>query len=439
MKKTSVKIAVQTKGKDIPGWPHINFDYDKELSRIMDPIRSVNPDIAFDVVKYTSLADAERDWENDRKKYDGILVLLMTNWLKIDAFYARKAAETGMPVIIADVPFCGSGTMLSQTSALIRTEGLPVPMIASHDYMEIASAVKIFRVLDRMRHSRILVIRNEVEEDLEAAASEKWGCEFIHRNADDLMREFSGTDDEEAKKIADKWTAEALGVIEPSTSDIFESAKLYLAIMNLKKQCQADAVTIACLELSYNDVYGKHRHMYPCLSYYQMNGDGQIGVCEADINSTVSSMLALYLTGRPGYVSDPVVDTVSGEIIYAHCVACRKVFGSDDSRTCQYYIRSHAEDKMGASVQIIFPAGEKLTTFNVENDKNRAEIHSAVSVGNAGGDAGCRSKLVASCNADKLLENWMPQWHRVTVFGDYRRLLCCLFKIKGMEIVEEDR
>ena len=56
-----------------------------------------------------------------------------------------------------------------------------------------------------------------------------------------------------------------------------------------------------------------------------------------------------------------------------------------------------------------------------------------------GGDAGCRSKLVASCNAEKLLENWAPMWHRVTVFGDYRRDFINLFRLKGMDIIEEDR
>ena len=121
--------------------------------------------------------------------------------------------------------------------------------------------------------------------------------------------------------------------------------------------------------------------MYPCLAYYQMANDGEIGVCEADINSTISSMITLYLTKRPGYVSDPVIDTSSDRIIYSHCVACRKVYGKDDPRTCQYYLRSHAEDKKGASVQVIFPCGEKLTTVQISNADGWASVHSSVSCG----------------------------------------------------------
>jgi len=31
--------------------------------------------------------------------------------------------------------------------------------------------------------------------------------------------------------------------------------------------------------------------------------------------------------GRPGYISDPVMDSAKRQIIYAHCVAANKAFG----------------------------------------------------------------------------------------------------------------
>jgi hypothetical protein len=33
----------------------------------------------------------------------------------------------------------------------------------------------------------------------------------------------------------------------------------------------------------------------------------------------------------------------------------------------------------------------------------------------------------------------MPQWHRVTVFGNYRKEMKNLFKMKGYTIIEEDK
>lgn len=436
--KTRVKIAVQMKGRDIPGWPCINYDYDKELSRVTDAVFAKNPDIEFDIFKYTSLDMAKADYAEDVKKYDGILLLLMTNWLKIDKFYIEQS-KTGIPVIVADVPYCGSGTMLSQTSSIIREGGFPVAMVSSLNYNDIADAVTIFSVMKKIKESKILVIKNNAETQEEEAATKVWGCSFINKTAADLMNVYDEIPDDKAEVLADKWIKDAVDMLEPSREEIVQSAKIYYAVKKMMSDVGADAVTIACLELSYNDIYGNNRHMYPCLSHHQMANEGEIGVCEADINSTISSMIALYLAKRPGFVSDPVIDTSSDQIIYSHCVACKKVFGKDDPRTCQYYIRSHAEDKKGASVQVIFPAGEKLTTIQISNTEGWASIHSSESVGNAGGDNGCRSKLVAKCNADSVLRKWMPQWHRITIFGDYRRSLENLFIMKGFNIVEEDK
>lgn len=436
--KTRVKIAVQMKGKDIPGWPCINYDYDKELKRVTAPIFEKNPDIEFDIFKYTSLDMAKADYADDVKKYDGILLLLMTNWLKIDRFYIEQS-KTGLPVIVADVPFCGSGTMLSQTSSIIREGAFPVPMVSSLNYNDIADAVTLFSVIKRIKESKILVVKNSVQREEEEAASRVWGCTFINKTSAELMSVYDTIPEDKAGALADKWINDATGMLEPSREEIIQSAKIYYAVKEMVKDCGADAVTIDCLELSYNDIYGNNRHMYPCLSHHQMANDGEIGVCEADINSTICSMISLYLAKRPGFVSDPVIDTSSDEIIYSHCVACKKVFGKDDPRTCQYYIRSHAEDKKGASVQVIFPAGEELTTIQISNTEGWASIHSSKSVGNAGGDNGCRSKLVAKCNSDNILHNWMPQWHRITIFGDYRRNLENLFIMKNFRIVPEDK
>ena len=435
---TKVKIAVQMKGKDIPGWPCINYDYDKELARVMAPIIARNPDIDFDIFKYTSLDMAKADYEEDKKKYDGVLVLLMTNWLKIDTFYIEQS-KNGIPTIVADVPYCGSGSTLEKSSPLIRDGGFPVPLVSSLDYNDIANAVTLFSVIKKMKEAKILVVKNEVQTEVQKAASAIWGCEFINRTSVDLMGILNTISDEQAMPLAEKWANEATEIREPTNADILQSAKLYYAIKSLMKECGADAVTIDCLELSYNDIYGKNCHMYPCLTYYQMANDGEIGVCEADINSTISSMITLFLTKRPGYVSDPVIDTSSDQIIYSHCVACRKVYGKDDPRTCQYYLRSHAEDNKGASVQVIFPAGEKLTTVQISNVDGWASIHSSKSCGNVGGENGCRSKLAATCNAENILNNWMPQWHRVTVFGDFRKEMKFLFKMKGYKIIEEDK
>lgn len=437
--RTRVKVVVQRENADTPCWPCINYDVDGELEKIMTVLRARNPYVDFDVVQFTELMPAVCDYGETADDYDGFLVLIMTCWKKIDLFYATRAEEDEVPVIIADVPFFGSGSMLSELSHTVREENYPVPLISSSNYDDIAEAVKLFEVINKMKKSKILVIADKPNEAAEKKASEIWGCEFINRTSKDFDKYFEAADENEALALAERWKKEAAAVVEPTDGDIAESARIYLALQAMKDEAEADAITVDCLTLSYNNVYGNKTHMYPCLSHFEMNKNGEVAVCEADINAAVSALLTLYLTGRPGYVSDPVVDTYNSQIIYSHCVACTKVFGKSDPRTCDYYIRSHAEDHLGASVQVIFPAGEKLTTTSFNFPKAEACVHSSVSVGNMGGDMGCRSKLVASANAEKLLNNWMQGWHRVTVFGDYRRQFMNLYKMKNIKVNEEDK
>ena len=439
MRKTIVKIVAVRENPDVPCWPCINHDADKELKRVVTPIKEMNPDMDFDVVSYTELAQAHADYQEDLKKYDGVLVLLMTCWKFIDVFYSHQAAE-GLPTIIADVPFCGSGSALVFSANVIRNEKLPVPLLSTLDYGEIAKAVRLFDVLHKMKETNILVVSEMDLADGEKSFHETWGCNFINKTAAQLNEYLDKVNLEEARLIAQRWVEETTETAEPSMDEIIESASLHLAIKAMMADTHADAVTIDCLSLSYGGKYEGGKHMYPCLSHYEMLNNGIVAVCEADLCATVTSLVIQYLTGRPGFVSDPVIDTSSEQIIYAHCVACSKVYGKNDPRRCRCYIRSHSEDKKGDSVQVCFPAGEKLTTAMIyPKEQAPTVIHSSESVGNVGLQEACRSKLAAKAEAENILYNWNAGWHRVTVFSDCRKQLMNLFKMKGLTVTQEDK
>ena len=76
---TRVKVVVQRMPDNVAGWPCINYDYEKETNRIMDVVTAWNPETEFDVVYYTSMQQAQDDYENDLKIYDGVLVIVMAN------------------------------------------------------------------------------------------------------------------------------------------------------------------------------------------------------------------------------------------------------------------------------------------------------------------------------------------------------------------------
>jgi len=73
--------------------------------------------------------------------------------------------------------------------------------------------------------------------------------------------------------------------------------------------------------------------LYPCLGHFQLNNDGWVGACEADLQSTLTMLLMTYLVRRPGYISDPVIDTATNRVVYLHC--CRPDQSVRTRRTSQ--------------------------------------------------------------------------------------------------------
>ena len=440
MKRTRVKIVAVHENPNTPCWPCIDHDHTKELNRILQVVYAKNPQMDFDLTEVTELSQVQQTYEEDVKTYDGVLVLLMTCWKNVDTFYAMQSAK-GLPTVIADVPYCGSGSTLIRASELIRKEHLQAVLLSTLDYTQIADAVRLFDVIAKMKQTRILDITGRPERnrnDYEKFHRD-WGCTFVQKSGEDLMEQILRVSDQDAADVAARWKAAADEVVEPSEQDLLDAAKMHLALKEMMRQTETDAVTLDCLNISYGDGY-RGKKMYPCLSHYEMLCHGTVAVCESDLNATVTSLVIRYLTDKPGFVSDPVIDTSSDQIIYAHCVACPKVYGFDDPRTCRFSIRSHAEDKKGASVQVYFPANEKVTTLIIyPTESAPSVIHSGRSVGNVGFQEACRSKLAAETNAEAILNNWSGGWHRVTVFGDYRKTLRRLFRMKGISYIEEDK
>jgi hypothetical protein len=126
--------------------------------------------------------------------------------------------------------------------------------------------------------------------------------------------------------------------------------------------------------------------------------------------------------GRPGYISDPVIDTSKNQIIYAHCVAPSKVYGPN-GKSNPYHIRDHSEDRKGAAVRSLLPVGEIVTSIETNPVTQEIVIHTARTVANIDEDKACRTKIAAEVkDIDKLLGEWdAGAWHRVTFYGDYRR------------------
>ena len=150
----------------------------------------------------------------------------------------------------------------------------------------------------------------------------------------------------------------------------------------------AEAITINCL----GGFYGGHLQAYPCLGFVELLDAGLVGACEADLLSTTTMLAMKHLVGRPGFISDPVLDTSQRQIIYAHCVAPTRMFGPAREAN-PFEILTHAEDRQGASVRSFLPVGYMTTTLEIHPGRKEILLHRAKAVDNIVIDRACRTKL----------------------------------------------
>ncbi len=252
----------------------------------------------------------------------------------------------------------------------------------------------------------------------------------------ELNEAWSKADRDEARAVADLWERRAARMDGVSRETLETSAAMYLAEKAVMKRHGANAITINCL----GGFYGGHIHAYPCLGFHQLLNDGLVGGCECDVRSAATMVIGTLLTGgRPGYISDPVIDTSRRQIIYAHCVASNRAFGPAGIEN-PFEILTHSEDRQGASVRSFLPEGYMTTTVEFDQGRKELLLHRALAVANDPDDRACRTKLCAEPVGDleKLFTEWDHWgWHRVTFYGDLEKPMAELADALGWKLVRE--
>ncbi|HOW18281.1 MAG TPA: hypothetical protein PLC79_04525 [Phycisphaerae bacterium] len=455
-----------------PIWPNIGYDFDKRKKELTEKLVAACPGVEFMPVTIQNAAEARKLLEED-KGIDGYLVYMVGLWTGAP----QIIGAAGRPTVFADDLYGGSGEFLIANAAA-RRAGQKVVGVSSSRFEDVAAVARCFEVLKRpgagvddfmaaaeaarrkafgkpgdmkcaddsvktaepgevlrrLKESTILVV-GASNPAFSKGIEEVFGAKVIPIDFKELHEAYEKADPDEAAAWADRWMKAAEKVVEPKRDEIVRSGAMYLAELALMKKHNAQAITINCL----GGFYGGHIKAYPCLGFAQLNNDGLVGACEADQRSTISMLAMTYLSGRPGYISDPVIDTSKNQIIYAHCVASTKVFGPK-GKANPYHIRSHSEDRKGAVVQSLMPLGYMTTTVEFDPLKKQVLFHQGKAVANIDEDKACRSKLAVEVKGDidKLLTEWDQwSWHRVTVYGDLREPVHALAEALRMKVVEE--
>jgi hypothetical protein len=425
--QTKIRLVLAHPSSKEPCWPNIGYDFEGRKKEFLTTIRKECPDIEFLPVTARKDEDAKVVLQSDAEVDGYIVYLAGCLWGRVPEIIA----ESKKPTVFVDNLFAGSGKFLTGY-ARARRQGLKVVGVSSSSFKDVAEAVRCIDCVAQLRHSTALVVGGQPDKKIE----ELFGTKMQGIGFPELSAAYKKADRSEAKKWSERWMKEAARIIEPSRQDIEQSAVLYIAMRDMMDKHAARAITVNCL----GGFYGGHLPAYPCLGFMQLNNDGSVGACEADQRSTLTMLLMTYLVNRPGFISDPVIDTAKNQIIYAHCVAPTKVFGPKGTSN-PYHIRSHSEDRKGACNRSLMPLGEMTTTILFDAGKEQVILHQGKTVANVDLDLACRNKLAVEVKGDvyKLMNNWDTWgWHRVTFYGDYKRQVYNMASLLGFEVFEED-
>ncbi|KPL25920.1 MAG: hypothetical protein AMJ72_12970 [Acidithiobacillales bacterium SM1_46] len=413
-----------------PTWPTKDYDYDARRKELTEKLEAACPGTDFTVATAHNGGEAV-GVIRDNPDVDGFMVYLIGIWTGVPA----RIMRSGKPTVVVDDLYAGSGEILALPRA-IREKNLRAALIGSSDFDDVVRGVKWLEVIAAMKGAKIINVKDRDISEQTKTLRDVLGIEMVQMKSDELRRRYEAADEALANEWADYWIKAAASINKKETSreEVVKGGKIHVAFCKAFEEMEADTVTMDCLGM----FYGNKINAYPCLSFFELLNQGLTGVCESDVDSTATFLLMRYLTGRPGFVSDPVIDTSTGEIIYAHCVGTNRVFGPK-GKANKYVIRSHAEDEKGAAVQSLMPRNEPITSLKVHLGSRHLVVHTGTTTRNVDEPKACRTKLAAKAEVEQLLRNWTYGWHRVTVFGKWREDVLNLAQLLGLTAVEEDK
>ncbi|UCH62574.1 MAG: hypothetical protein JSU77_12375 [Fidelibacterota bacterium] len=472
--KPKIRLVFCEADNAIPIWPNIGYDFGARRKQMTELLTAGAPGLEFSSSRIVDNPEQlDKVLEQDTE-VDGYVICVQGLGWENDIV---QLSSTGKPTLLVDNLFGGSGKFLLEINRIMNS-GQPVDWVSSSNDRDIIASARHFELLKegqtpaevaamfreergkrtpteadwtcksdpvaavnfdtalkRLKETKILVVGNGWGgDDFRKAAQEVMGVQLVPVTFEEIASAYDQADKKAARASADTWIDQAEKIIDVDRGEIERSAAMYVGMKKLMDEHGARGISINCLDGFYNG----HLKAYPCLGFCQLNNDGSVGGCESDQISALTMATMSALTGRPGYISDPVIDTSKNAIIYAHCVAMTKPFGPEGISNA-YHILTHSEDRKGASMRSLLPVGYMTTTLEIDPVSRQVLMHQAKSIGNNPSDMACRTKLEAVVKGDleKLTEGWSMGWHRVTFYGDLKEQMTELCDRLELELIEE--
>ena len=425
-----VRVRVIFLAKPKPTWPTPHLDVEAECRRVDAELRKVArevPDVELTGGDLLRVSDDLNRLKGTMEGVDGVLVFNLTSTV---GHLVSGITDYGIPTILFSQPF--SGHDWCQVADMQR-EGKRIDVMATSDFGELARGLRAFRTVRRLKDARILCITGGgLDQNFASQVKQRFGTTIMLVGAEQLMETYNTADESGSEKLAREVSNDAEKTVEPSAEEIKKSCRLYYAMRNMLEQEKAQAIAINCLGL-----FAQNRlPAYPCIGFSRLNDEGLVGACEADLYSTLTMLTFGYLVERPGFISDPVIDTSKGTVLHAHCVSATKMGGVNAER-CPYVIRSHMEDDKGAALQVRMHIGQKITMARYLGTDTML-VSTGEIIDTPVLERGCRTKITTKvADARKVLRQYTGGLHRVIFYGDHIEDIYRLSHFLNFNVVEE--
>jgi len=423
-------VAVRQKTPYWLGWPGTSYDLAGKQREYGEAFAQSAARLGITLERHPDPVDPSGGLEEVIRKIqsqppDAVLIHIehLNSW----GLAAKIISGGGVPAIVfAPVGMAFTG----HVKDISRQRGVHV--ISSLETRAVEQAMRMVRAKRQFAESRLLVLAGKERKE---STLENLGTKVRHIPRSSLNELFAKMPETgEAREVASKMRRGARKTVEPTEQDTLNAARSYLTAKRLLRDEESNAITSDCLGM----VQTKVVPTPPCMAASLFQDAGVTYGCEADVFGAISLMFSSYLFDKPGFMNDPVPETVKNLLIAAHCVSPTLLNGFDKPAE-PYILRSHSESNIGVSLQVLWREGQPVTLVRFKNPNelivDTGKVVSNVDTPPAGG---CRTSFEIVMDKVEDARDVLG-FHQVVFYGDHRRdveAFCQMYGIKAIHSPE---
>jgi hypothetical protein len=412
------------------GWPGMFYSYDDAQAAFTKVLTdaAAKLGVELDIIAEPVADAAAMDKVLARCQQsspDGVILTVLSlhvghAWNEAGRFVAKRG---DVPTII----YSPMGTCFSGEVHDLR-KAAKCFVASTQDQGWLATGVRMMRTIWDMKNTRFCIVNGQKTEDKRL---DLLGTTFhfipLNRWTDEFAKQ---EETSEVRALADEFAQTAKKIVEPKSQDLINAAKNYFVARRIMAAEKCQGISLNCLYLVGNGL----SPCPPCMAWQKLNDEGSVGTCECDWNAAISMLLVSRLCGRPGFMQDPVPNTVSGTFMGAHCTSATRLHGFDQpAQPC--VLRSHSETNIGISPQVIWPVGEPVTVMKFDGPR-KVMVGTGLVVSNMDTPpcGGCRTSVELKMDGVADPRD-CKGFHQLFVVGKHDMLLRAYCQLAGIEAV----